>query len=182
MSGGRIRGGRLSELIRSALLCAVLCVLSVITLPIGAVPVTLSLLGVFLIGFLLPPRSALLCVLGYLLLGAVGLPVFSSMQGGIGVLLGPTGGYLWCYPVTAVLPSLVGVLGGSAHRVRFGRIAAACIGLVLCYVVGSLRLAAVSGVSFGAAVLVGVVPFVLPDILKLAAAAVLSARLGRMLF
>ena len=85
---------RLRLMCRTALLCALLCVLSVITVPIGAVPVTLGLLGVFLCGMLLPPKFAVSAVLGYLLLGTIGLPVFSSMQGGVGILLGLTGGFL----------------------------------------------------------------------------------------
>ena len=107
----KMMSSRIRALSRTALLCALLCVLSVITLPIGAVPVTLGTLGVFLCGLLLPTKSACTAILGYLLLGALGLPVFSSMQSGIGILAGITGGYLWGYlPAVSVLSALHAVL------------------------------------------------------------------------
>ena len=178
-AGQAARRRRIAEMSRTALVCDVICVLSVITLPVGPVPITLVTLGLFLAGFLLPPRQALLCVLGYLLLGAVGLPVFSSMQGGIGVLVGVTGGYLWCYPLPAVLPALV--LRGKDTLVlgkrRFAAVLGAACGLVVCYAVGTVWLSFVTEVPFSAALWSGVLPFIPFDAVKLAAAALLAPRL-----
>ena len=173
------RGSRIAEMSRTALLCAVLCVLSVITFPVGTIPVTLGTLGLFLAGFLLSPRQALFCVLGYLLLGAVGLPVFSSMQGGIGVLLGVTGGYLWCYPIPAVLPSLILHSKGTSffRGRRFAAVLGAVLGLSVCYAVGAAWLSFVTGLSVSAALWSGVLPYIPFDAAKLAVAVLLAQRL-----
>lgn len=159
---------------RTALLCALLCVLSVITIPIGAVPITLGTLGVFFCGMLLPTRYACLAVFGYLLLGAVGLPVFSSMQGGIGILFGMTGGFLWGYlPAVFVL---------SFFRRRFSGVPVlieCCIGLLsllLCYLCGTIQFMILTACSIGTALTVCILPFVLFDLLKLSAALYLSRR------
>lgn len=161
-------------LCRTALLCALLCVLSVITVPIGAVPVTLGLLGVFLIGLLLPPRSACLCVIGYLLLGAIGLPVFSSMQGGFGILLGMTGGFLWGYLPTVWLISVTCRRSHGASILR--RMTAGLPALLLCYLCGTVQFCLVSSCSVTAALTACVLPFVPFDLCKLAAALYLSDR------
>lgn len=71
------------------------------------VPVTLQLFLVLLIGLLLPPFAAFFTVVTYLLLGAIGLPVFSGGQGGFGVILGPTGGFLILFPFVAVILSFL---------------------------------------------------------------------------
>ena len=170
------KNNRLRLQCRTALLCALLCVLSVITLPIGAVPVTLATLGVFLCGMLLPTKNACLAVLGYLLLGAVGLPVFSSMQGGFGILLGITGGFLWGY-----LPA-VWVLSFFGQRTRRPLIAKLCAGLcaiLLCYTLGTVQFLLVTGSSVPAALTVCILPFVPFDLCKLAAALYLSHRFRR---
>lgn len=164
-------------LCRTALLCALLCVLSVITIPIGAVPVTLGLLGVFLIGLLLPPRYAALAVLGYLLLGAVGLPVFSSMQGGAGILFGITGGFLWGY-----LPAVF-ILSFLHSRFRCAPLVSIiCAGLLsqmTCYACGTVQFCLLTKCSVGAALAACVLPFVPFDLCKLAAALYLSHRFRR---
>ncbi|MBE6657650.1 MAG: biotin transporter BioY [Ruminococcaceae bacterium] len=173
---------RIRLLSRTALLCALLCILSVITLPIGAVPATLSLLGVFLCGLLLPTKNACLAVLGYLLLGAVGLPVFSSMQGGIGVLLGITGGYLWGYlPAVWVLSVLNTRLPRiSSHRF-LSEIGASCAALLVCYTCGTVQFLCLTNSTVTTALAVCVLPFLLPDLLKLAAARMLSRHFDRLL-
>ena len=174
----KIMSSRIRTLSRSALLCALLCVLSVITLPIGAVPVTLGMLGVFLCGLLLPPKPACAAVLGYLLLGAVGLPVFSSMQGGIGILAGITGGYLWGYlPTAAVLSALHAALSRRMKNRRIlPAICAAIPALLVCYLCGTVQFLCLTDSTLPAALAVCVLPFLPFDIAKLACAVTLSVR------
>lgn len=170
---------RLRLLCHTALLCALLCVLSVITFPLGAIPVTLGMLGVFLIGFLLPPRYACLCVLGYLLLGAVGLPVFSSMQGGIGILCGLTGGFLWGYlPASLLLSCLCSHDSQTALICRLG---AGVLAQLSCYVCGTAQFLLLTGCTVTAACTACVLPFVPFDLCKLALALYLSSRFRRQL-
>ena len=166
---------RLRLLCRTALLCALLCVLSVITIPIGAVPITLGTLGVFLCGLLLPTQNACLAVLGYLLLGAVGLPVFSSMQGGIGILFSVTGGFLWGYlPAVFVLSFF-----DRPHSRVFTAVGLGIAALLLCYTCGTLQFCLVTSCSPKAALAACVLPFLPFDLCKLAAALYLRHRFRR---
>lgn len=164
---------RLRLMCRTALLCALLCVLSVITVPIGAVPVTLGLLGVFLCGMLLPPKFAVSAVLGYLLLGTIGLPVFSSMQGGVGILLGLTGGFLWGYLPAALTLSL---WFSHPQTSLPNKLCAGLLSLFLCYTCGTVQFLILTKTSLIAALTACVLPFVLFDLCKFAAALYLSHR------
>ena len=86
-------------MVRTALFSGILCVLAPVALPVPGSPVPLSLatFAVYLTGMILGTKQGVLSVLVYLFLGTVGLPVFSGFSGGIGILLGPTGGYLLGY-------------------------------------------------------------------------------------
>ena len=81
----------------TALSIAIIAVSAWITVPIGPIPFTLQMFAVTLAIIVLAPRQAIAAIAGYLVLGAIGVPVFSGMRGGIGVLMGPTGGFLWGY-------------------------------------------------------------------------------------
>lgn len=85
---------RIRATVQSAIFAALLCIFSPIAIPVGAIPVTLSIFIVLLTGLILDWKQAGAAVLSYMLIGAFGLPVFSGGQAGIGVFLGVTGGYL----------------------------------------------------------------------------------------
>ena len=91
----------------SAVLAAVICILSPITVPIGPIPVTLGLFAVMLTGVVLEAKKSLAAVLVFVLLGLCGLPVFSGAKGGFSVFAGPTGGYIWSYFLSAFLISKI---------------------------------------------------------------------------
>ena len=95
------------EIAQIALCIAILAVCAWVTIPLGAIPITLQMFAITFALVLLPPKAFITAIAGYLLLGAVGLPVFSGMRGGIGVLLGPTGGYLWGYFIGGALGALL---------------------------------------------------------------------------
>ena len=90
----------------SALLCALLCVLSQIQIPLPPVPVSLALLAVHLCGALLGTRWGAAAVGCYVLLGAVGVPVYAGCAGGVSGLFGPTGGFLFGYILCAMIVGL----------------------------------------------------------------------------
>ena len=92
----------LKAMTRCALFAALLAVCSWLWIPLGDGAVTMQTLGIFLTLGLLGGRKGCAAIFLYLCLGAVGLPVFSGFQGGFGVLLGPTGGYLWGFLGAAV--------------------------------------------------------------------------------
>ena len=162
-----------------ALIAAVLAASAWVSIPLGSVPLTMQLLIVVLAALVLRPRQAAAALGVYLLLGAIGVPVFAGGRGGLGVLLGPTGGYLWGFWLGAVLGACVRSL--LARRRWRGIAADACAAatvLVIVYLLGWLQLAVTAGMSPWEAFAAGVAPFVLPDAVK-AAVAVAVARVLR---
>jgi biotin transport system substrate-specific component len=169
------------ELVTAALIAALLMAVSGIALPVGVVPVTLQVFVVVLAALVLSPRWAAVSVGVYLLAGAIGFPVFSGMKGGLGVLAGPTGGYLWGFLVGAVAGSLTRI---PLERVTRGRgfvaaAVAAAIVVACVYLAGWLQLAAVAHLAPGAAFAAGVLPFIALDAAKGAAAVAVAAGVRR---
>lgn len=158
----------------SALLAALLAVSAIITIPIGVVPLTLQTAVLVLVALVQRPKHAALTVATYLALGLVGLPVFSGMHGGIGVLLGPTGGYLIGFLLGAVAASWVRETLTRYRSRTVADISGAVVLIAVVYAIGWLQLALVTGMGFMPALLGGVVPFLLPDALKAAAAVALA--------
>ena len=162
--------GKTKTLVITAAMAAVMAVLSPMAIPIGPVPLTLGVFAVCLAGVLLPVWQAVASLSVYLLLGAVGLPVFSGFRGGPQVLLGPTGGYLFGYYIL-----VLGLALAVAHTDKLHwQGLAALLSLVLFYLAGTLWYCAVTDNSFVSGLAVCVVPFIVPDILKMAAAIALG--------
>jgi len=164
----------------TALFAALLAVSATIALPFGTVPVTMQVLMIVLIALVLPRGWATFAVAAYLLVGAVGLPVFSGLRGGLSVLAGPTGGYL--------IGFLLAVAAGAWIRETLSRTVAsvtvvdgvtAVVVVVIVYAVGWGQLVLVSGMDPLAALGAGVLPFLIPDGLKAAAAVLLAPSVRR---
>ncbi len=164
---------KLYKLAVTALFCALICVLSVLSFPVFAIPITFSVFAVLITGGLLSPKYALFSVLGYILLGAIGLPVFAGFNAGLGVLFGPTGGYIIAYPFMALAVSVTVKLfkKRSVLSLSIGMLAA----LVFLYLFGTLWFSRYKEMSFVNSLLVCVVPFLPFDLIKLALA-VLAVR------
>lgn len=177
-----------SAQIRAAVLCglfaAFTAVFSQISLPIGPVPISCSLIAVYLAGLFLPVKTAALSQLVYLLLGIIGVPVFAGFQSGAARLAGPTGGYLLVYPVIALILSLAMVIYDKklARKPLAARaayiVSAMLVSLVVCYAAGTAWFTVFSGSSFQKALSLTVVPFIAGDIAKIVLCTVvtLSAR------
>ena len=163
----------------TGLMTAILCVLGpiAIAVPFSPVPVTLGLLGVMLATRLLGARLGTLSCCIYMLMGFVGLPVFSGFMGGTSVLLGPTGGYLLGY---VFLPLLSGLLG-LCKKIPFASILGMLLGLFACYVCGTLWLGYQLELSFVSALFIGVIPYLPTDLAKLAAAWTLGGLIRKRL-
>jgi biotin transport system substrate-specific component len=147
-------------------------------IPIGPVPIVLQNFFIFLTGLLLGKRWGLASVAVYLLAGALGLPVFAGGVGGIGRFVGPTGGYLIGY-----LPAVwvIGWIGGrETHRSFFDLFGMIC-GALIVYLFGVPWLKALTGMSWTKALSVGMVPFLVGDALKIAAAVPVARRLRPMM-
>ena len=170
---------QIKNMARCALFAALMCLCAWVSLPLGQNPITLQTFALFLTLELLGGKYGSLVCLIYLLLGGVGLPVFSGFRGGFGMLLGTTGGYLWGFLLCALVYWLITGLFGS----RF-RLVACLAGLLLCYALGTawfywVYLQVGSSLSIGFVVLKCVIPYILPDLLKLFLALALSKKLKR---
>lgn len=150
-----------------------------IPLPISPVPVTGQLIGIFLAGTILGGKGAFLAVLAYLMLGAAGLPVFSMARGGLVMLAGPTGGYLWGFLPAAFIS---GKLQETPYKPSFLRTTGAgLLGLSFIYLWGALQLGLITGYTPMQVFLTGVAPFMPLDIAKVIMAAALGAKIKRKL-
>ena len=145
-----------------------------IAIPIGPVPIVMQNLFVMLAGLLLGWRWGLASVGIYLLAGLCGLPVFAGGQAGIGRLVGPTGGYLIGY-----LPAvyLIGRFGARPDRRWVRDIAAMVLGTLVLYTCGIAWLKVITGLSWPKALAVGMLPFLIGDALKIAAAVPIARAL-----
>ena len=162
------------NLVLMALCAAMMAICSqiAIPLPFSEVPITLSTMGVFLTGAVLEKKYAFLSQVVYLLLGAVGIPVFAQFMGGVGILVGPTGGYLFIFPVMAFVVAWTREkMKRSTYGVCF---AGMLLSLLPCYIVGSAWLAFQVHASFYQALWMGVIPFVAFDIIKALASAAIA--------
>ncbi len=162
---------------KMSIMVALIVVCSWVTLPFGAVPFTLQTLGVMMALIILGGKNGAIVISVYLLLGAVGLPVFSAFGGGVGVLLGPTGGFL------------IGFLFGSLAYLLFERmnikktkkyIGAAAF-LITCYTFGCVYYSIFTEVSIITAISVCVLPYIITDILKIVLAVTVGDRIVRYL-
>ena len=158
------------KMVAASVFAALIAVCAWIAVPIPPVSFTLQTFGVLLALGVLEGRWGCACVGLYLLLGLMGLPVFSGFRGGASALIGPTGGFLWGF--------LAAALCYWALQ-RLGRLPAMIGAQLVCYVCGCLWFAFYAGGGFGGTLLVCVAPYLLPDAVKLALAHSVSGRLRR---
>lgn len=135
----------------------------------GDIALTMQTFAVYLTLFLLGGKWGCAAMGIYLALGSVGLPVFSAFQGGLGVLLGPSGGFLWGFLLFALVY-------WALERVN--QLFSMIIGLLCCYGCGCLWFSYWSGGGFYFALVRSVLPFLVPDLIKLYLAYGLSRRLA----
>ncbi|MCU4739819.1 biotin transporter BioY [Halobacteria archaeon AArc-m2/3/4] len=175
-----VDGTVVRQFARAALLAALMGAAALVTIPypLSPAPVTLQVLVVFLAGLYLGPLWGGASIVLYLAAGAAGAPVFSNMTGGPGVLLSePTAGFLWAFPIGALVVGLV------VHRGLTLRdpadvplpivVVGLTAGLILIYAGGTSWFAWLIGTSLSEAAVTVAIPFVPADLLKLAAAVVI---------
>lgn len=168
----------LLDLVTCALCAALMAVCAWIAIPIGEVPITLQTFAIFLALSLLGGRRGIIAVTVYLLLGAVGVPVFAQMTGGLAILAGPTGGYLLGFLGSALTYWIVETFAG---QYRLARLSAMVLGNLVCYAFGTAWFMVVmtgrgNAMSLGAALGLCVIPYILPDLVKILLAEVVAAR------
>lgn len=160
----------------TALMSAVLCVVSPLSIPIGTVPISLTTMFIAMGIYLIGPIRMSISVLIYFFMGIIGLPVFANFRSGLAVIAGPTGGYLLGY----IAFTLVGgsIIYKDISNTRYS-IIGMVIGNLLIYVIGTGWLSYSMELSFKEALLVGVAPFVIADVIKMLAAAYLGRTIRR---
>ena len=172
------------EIAYLALSVAILAVCAWITIPTGTIPVTLQTFAVAFIAVILGPVRSLIAVAVYLLMGLIGIPVFSSFNAGAAALLGPTGGYIIGFLFEVVI---TGLFSRIPVKNKIAKVAivysGALLGLIVLYFFGTLWFITVynrgasEAVGVGAALMLCVVPYLLPDAVKTLIAVLLGVRL-----
>lgn len=145
-----------------AAITAVLAQIS-IPLPFTTVPLTMQIFAVALAGLLLGSKRGFVAILIYVLLGAIGLPVFAQMSGGLGVLLGPTGGFLLGCPFMAFVIGYISERTSSKLYILLSMV----LGLGVVYTTGTIMYSVVTNSTIGQSIMYCVVPFVVVDLIKL---------------
>jgi biotin transport system substrate-specific component len=169
----------LRSMVYSSMFGALTAIGAFIVIPLQPVPFTLQTFFTAMAGTLLGGYAGAVSQVVYILLGCVGLPVFAGGKAGLGVLFGPTGGYLTGFVVGAYI---MGKILEARKQPGFLYTAMAILaGDVAIYTIGTLQLAITAQLSLAKAILVGVVPFIIPELVKLLAATMLTVRLNRKL-
>jgi biotin transport system substrate-specific component len=169
---------RTLEMTFIAIFVVLIAICSWISIP-TAVPFTLQTFAISMTVLMLGGRRGTISILVFILLAAIGVPVLSGFSGGLGVLLGPTGGYILGFLLTALVYWLLTKLFGESLPVRLGAI---LTGIAVMYLFGTLWFVKVytaggDSITFGGALMLCVVPFLIPEVIKQVLAFTLSARL-----
>ena len=173
MSDRKIRTNT-TTITQIAFFAALQCVVSPFSMvfPFSPVPISLATLMLYLSAYILGKNKSVISCGIYLLIGAVGMPVFSGFTGGIGKVLGPTGGYMLGYLFLVWISSFFierwSVRGRNRKAVSYLMQGVGMVmGTMVCYLCGSFWLAYQSQMSIGAALIAGVIPFIPGDIVKI---------------
>lgn len=161
----------------TAICVSLMCISAFISFPLGHISLSLQLFAVYFALYFLGPLYGSVSVVVYLLLGVVGLPVYSSFGGGISAFVGPSGGFLFGFLALALVYSLALFF---LRSIKGGQIIATVLSLIALYICGSMYYSVVylGGLhSYGASLIATVLPFVLPDIAKIALAFLISGRI-----
>ncbi|MBO7703752.1 MAG: biotin transporter BioY [Solobacterium sp.] len=163
------------ELTETALMTAVIAVLAPLSIPLaGQVPVSLATFAIMLAGAVLGPGKGCLSAGIYLLLGAIGIPVFAGWTGGVGILFGMTGGFLFGYlPLAFITGWFSGRKKGSTVRMVLGTV----LGTAVLYAMGTAWFMGFTNLPLSASLAACVIPFLAGDAIKIAAVTILAPRL-----
>lgn len=168
------------DIVYIAVFAVIMAICSWISIP-TTVPFTLQTFGVFIAVGVLGGKRGSLAVLVFIILGAIGVPVFSGMTGGVGILLGSTGGYIIGFLFSALV---MWAMEKLPVKNAFTQILSMILGLVVCYAFGTVWFMVVysrANGPVGLAAVLGwcVIPFIIPDLVKIAVAFGLSKKLKK---
>lgn len=170
----------LRDMVQMALFAAIFCVLAPLSIPIGPVPVSLTNFVIYISVFVLGWHRTTITYVIYLMLGLVGLPVFSGFQGGIGKMAGPTGGYLIGFIFTAVIAGLF--VKFQKDKVLINRLwgmMGMLLGTIIAYGFGTAWFCYSTGTGLTAALALCVFPFIPGDLVKMAVAVTVAPTIAK---
>lgn len=168
---------KIQDLCLIGLFVALICVLAQVSIPMPyGVPMTLQTFIIPLGGILLGARRGTIAALVYVLLGAVGVPVFAGFSGGLGIVFGVTGGFIISFPL---MPLLAGI--GAKHGSQPAMLLGLFGGALLNYIVGMLWYSAMTGNSLQMAFVACVLPFIPTALIKIALIDLIGARCRKLL-
>lgn len=161
----------------SALFAALTAIFSQLVINIGPIPINFATLSVFLAGGFLGAKYGTISQIVYVLLGIIGLPVFTNFQGGYGVIFGKTGGYIFGYILATFI---VGLIADKIkkHKVIFLSVSM-IIGMVAIYTLGTAWFMVVTKASLWQSLVWCVFPFIIGDLIKIAIAVIFTDRLKK---
>ena len=171
---------RIKKMCYVALATAIICVLGPLSvnIPISPVPISLAILGIYFAAYALGSKWGTVACALYILIGLTGVPVLAGYTGGPQKLFGPTGGYMIGYIAVAFFTGLF--IERFENRWYMHAVGMAT-GVIICYTLGTVWLAKVAGMSFGAALTAGVIPFIPMDLVKMAAGAAVGIPMRKAL-
>lgn len=153
---------KIREMTMIAMATALMAIFSQISIPVPftTVPITLQVFAVILIATILECKLATISIVIYILLGGIGVPVFANFSAGLNKLVGATGGYIWGFLLMAII---IGKLSEKNNKKLL--FVAGYLGLAIDYILGTLQLKFVLGLSIKQAIMAGVTPFIVKDII-----------------
>lgn len=175
---GKIDSFGVREMALIGIMAAVTCVFGPLSIPIGPVPISLTNLAIFFSIYILGLKKGIISYFIYLLIGLVGIPVFSGFTGGPGKLLGPTGGYLVGFIFMALIG---GIFIDRFRKNNFMCMLGLSLGMLVDYAFGTVWLAYEAKMSLESALAAGVLPFILFDLIKIIIAGITAPQIRQRL-
>ena len=169
---------KVSQMAVIGVMTAIICILGPLSIPVGLVPISFTNLAIYITLYILGTRKGVISTILYLLIGLVGVPVFSGFSSGAPKLFGPTGGYLIGFIFMALIAGyFIDNFPGKWYLSVIGMIFATGI----CYIFGSGWLAYQANISVKAALAIGVFPFILGDLAKIILVACIGPKIRKRL-
>lgn len=167
-----------SQLTMIGVMAAVTCILGPLSIPIGIIPISFTNLAVYFAIYALGWKKGTISFLIYLLMGLIGVPVFSAFSSGPAKLFGPTGGYLIGFIFMAIVSGIfIDKFYGKWYLHLIGMV----VGTAISYLFGTTWLAYSAGMEFTAAIGVGIIPFIPGDLVKIIIALLVGPQIRKQL-
>ncbi len=165
------------KIVYTAVMVAIISILSALTIPTPlSVPLTLSIFALAFCGYFLGAIYSLIAVVIYIVAGGIGLPIFSGFTGGLGILLGVSGGFIFGYIPLVVTASLGNKFNSPIVKITFG-----CLGVIICHLIGAMQYSIIMQTGFFYSILIVSLPYLLKDFVLVGLAYITSSKIKKAL-